>query len=735
MRFLFARAGTTHCSSCGDPIQAASPEGIVQMIKAHSKGKEVLLASPIAIEKKGEFRHELGLFFSRGFFRFVIDGKMVRVKTEQDLAKIELKKTFKHTIFVLIDRVTVADAEVARMNEGIEKALDLSSGVSAALDPETFSYNLYSSLHACLKCAKSSPELEPRLFSFNSPIGACRQCNGLGFEYRALDDSRSWDDEKFQACSMCDGARLKPEALAVTIGGKNIFELCSLSLDRLHEFLSHLNLTAEHAAIAESLLREISQRVSFLVDVGLSYLTLGRSVRTLSGGEGQRIRLATQIGSALTGVLYILDEPSIGLHQRDNDRLISTLKRLRDQGNTVVVVEHDIDTIKEADHIIDIGPAAGIHGGRITASGTPKQLANDKNSLTGAFLSGKRVINVPKKRRSNYESLLMTNVTTNNLKGVDLSIPLEVMVAVSGVSGSGKSSLIMQTLAPALRHYFSNGYHGTVGFDELDGLDYLRSMVMVDQSPIGRTPRSNPATYLGFFDDIRHLYANLPESNARGYAPGRFSFNVPEGRCFECGGDGRIRISMHFLEDVQITCKTCRGKRFNAQTLEILYRGKNISDILSMSVLDARDFFHNFKSIHKKLDLLCDVGLDYLTLGQPSTTLSGGEAQRIKLVSELAKRGNQTLYILDEPTTGLHSSDIEKLLEVMNRLVEQGNTVLVIEHNLDVLKSADWIIDIGPEGGDAGGSIVAQGTPEQVAKSGAGYTAKYLARELAIAQK
>lgn len=736
LRVLFARVGVAHCSSCQKPIQASSPESIMQMVLIHYKTKDVIIASPLGIDKKGEFKTELAMAFKKGFFRFLIDGVLHRLDEEQDILKIDLKKNNKHTVFLVVDRLEIGGEDHVRLSEAVEKAIQLSSGICAVIAPEKLTendcYQLYSSLHVCLKCAKSGPDLEPRLFSFNSPIGACRYCNGIGFEYHTLTNDPNGDEE-LQECYACHGARLKPEALAVKISGKNIFEYCSMALDELRDFLHTVSLTTEQATIAAPLLREITQRLEFLIDVGLAYLTLGRPVRTLSGGEGQRIRLATQIGSALTGVLYILDEPSIGLHQRDNDRLIATLKRLRDLGNTVVVVEHDIDTIKAADYVIDIGPAAGILGGRVTAAGTPGELAKNPDSLTGKFLSGERCIAVPGVRRRSDASLVITQVTTNNLKNIDVTIPLGIFVAVSGVSGSGKSSLVMQTLAPALKHYFSSGYYGTVGFDDLQGIEHIRSVVLVDQTPIGRTPRSNPSTYLGFFDEIRAIYAGLPESNARGYSPGRFSFNVPEGRCFECGGDGTIKISMHFLEDVVMTCKACRGKRFNPQTLEILYRGKSIADILEMSVLEAKTFFEPFKGIAKRLDLLCDVGLDYLKLGQPSTTLSGGEAQRIKLVNELAKRGASTMYILDEPTTGLHSSDVEKLLQVLSRLIERGNTLLVIEHNLDVLKCADWIIDIGPEGGRGGGNLVVQGTPEVVAASVLGHTARYLKAVLAEA--
>ena len=503
-----------------------------------------------------------------------------------------------------------------------------------------------------------------------------------------------------------------------------------MSIEKLLKLFTTMTFEGEQQEISAPLVREITSRLTFLANVGLSYLTLERTARTLSGGEGQRIRLATQIGSSLSGVVYILDEPSIGLHQRDNDRLLHTLKLLRDQGNTVVVVEHDMDTIKEADYLIDMGPAAGILGGEVTAFGTPDEVARNPNSLTGQFLSGKRVIAIPAKRREAQGFLTLKGATLNNLKNIDVSFPLGVFSAVSGVSGSGKSSLVMQTLAPALRQRFSFGYSPMHGCEDIEGVELIKNVVMVDQTPIGRTPRSNPATYLGIFDEIRNLFASLPESNARGYKAGRFSFNVANGRCFECNGDGQTKVSMHFLEDVVVVCKACNGKRYNEQTLEIRFKEKNIADILAMSVLEARDFFATFSAMKKRLDLLCDVGLDYLALGQSSLTLSGGESQRIKLVNELAKRDKSTLYILDEPTTGLHSADVDKLLMVLNRLVDRGNTVIVIEHNLDVLKCVDYLIDIGPEWGDAGGFVVAEGTPEQVAQTPESLTGAYLKRYL-----
>ena len=589
---------------------------------------------------------------------------------------------------------------------------------------------LFSADRICVHCGTSFPELEPRLFSFNSPLGACKTCHGLGTITSWGEDedrySRWTRASRQRQCHACQGKRLCPEACAVTINDMSIVQISTLSITAVREFMDTVSLTEQQAQIAQGLLREIISRLIFLIDVGLGYLTFSRTARSLSGGEGQRIRLATQIGSALSGVLYVLDEPSIGLHQRDNDRLITTLKKLRDNGNTVLVVEHDMDTIAESDFVIDIGPGAGLLGGQVVATGTPKQLMKNKKSLTGQYLSGEKSIAIPENRRNAKGTLSLTGAHINNLKMVDLEIPLGVLTGVSGVSGSGKSSLIMQTLAPAMTGFFAQGYHGGGYYDDLKNPEALSNCVLVNQSPIGRTPRSNPATYLGIFDEIRRLFAATTESKARGYDQGRFSFNVAAGRCSNCRGEGKITIEMHFLEDVEIECKVCRGLRYSPQTLEILFNGKNISDVLSMSVREARDFFIDFVRIAKRLQLMCDVGLDYLTLGQPSTTLSGGEAQRVKLVNELAKRGNNTLYILDEPTTGLHSNDVAKLIEVLQRLVNHGNTVVVIEHNLDVLKVVDHIIDVGPEGGDAGGMIVAQGTPELVAANEKSVTGRYL---------
>lgn len=742
LRVLFARVGTPFCPECNEKIQAHSPERIAHTLISKYKDATITIGAPIAVEKKGEFKNELLRFFERGFTRFSIDQKVYRFKDPVEIENtIKLNKNNKHTIHVLVDSVTVSHDEFGRLQEAIEKAFGLNGGLCSIMDEEN-KETIYSSKRICLECVRSFPELEPRFFSFNSPLGACIGCHGLGFTYEgAFSSSESADGEsegsayfnfgaRERACDYCQGMRLREEPLAVKIEGKNIYDFCVMPISKLLPYVKNLFLEGEVAEIAEPLLREIGSRLGFLSNVGLGYLTLGRTARSLSGGEGQRIRLATQIGSSLSGVLYILDEPSIGLHQRDNERLINTLKLLRDQGNTVVVVEHDMDTIMAADYLIDMGPAAGILGGEITAVGTPEEVGKNPNSLTGSFISGKREISVPVTRAVPKEFITIKGVSCNNLKNVTVKFPIGVFAAVSGVSGSGKSSLVMQTLAPALRQFFTSGYAIGRGFEELEGLENIRNVVMVDQSPIGRTPRSNPATYLGIFDEIRNLYAALPESNARGYKPGRFSFNVPEGRCFECGGEGQIKVSMHFLEDVVVQCKTCKGMRYNQQTLEITYKTKNIAEVLDMSVLEAAEFFQTFGRVKKRLDLLCEVGLDYLKLGQPSTTLSGGEAQRIKLVNELAKRDRSALYILDEPTTGLHSSDVEKLLHVLRELVARGNTVLVIEHNLDVLKCVDYLIDVGPEGGDEGGHIVAAGTPEEVCKVKQSITGMYLKKYL-----
>lgn len=738
MRVLFARIGHVHCPECHTRIQAESPENITTMLLKNFSNATVTIAAPLANARKGEFTNDLARLFEQGYYRFIIDGMNYRFKSMDDIHKLKLQKTYKHTIDLLIDVVDIGKSQQSRTQEAVETAFKLAQGMCKVIVGQN--EYLYSSHKMCLQCATSVPELEPRFFSFNSPLGACAKCHGLGtiHEWPWKDnDPQAWKAEypdffgekyaTIHTCSACYGARLNPQALAVTIADQNINQLGTLAITDLLDFFKKVSLDPVEKEIANTLIKEIINRLTFLVDVGLGYLSLNRSARTLSGGEGQRIRLATQIGSALSGVLYILDEPSIGLHQRDNDRLIETLKKLRDQGNTVVVVEHDMDTIRESDYLIDMGPAAGILGGNVTAAGEPHEVASNKNSLTGAYLSGRRTIAIPDQIRMPHAYLTLEHARKNNLKDITVKIPLGVMCGISGVSGSGKSSLIMQELVPALaRDLTKKSATSADGSNDIIGAETLDSMVVIDQSPIGRTPRSNPATYLGIFDDIRKLFASLPESNARGYKVGRFSFNVPEGSCFECKGDGSVKVSMHFLPDVTMVCKACKGKRYNAETLQIMYKGKTIADILEMTAYEAKDFFSAHTTISKRLNLLCEVGLDYVSLGQPSTTLSGGEAQRIKLVDELSKRGRNTLYILDEPTTGLHASDIEKLLLVLNRLIDKGNSMIIIEHNLDVLKTVDHLIDLGPEGGNEGGMIVAQGTPQEVSKIKASHTGRYL---------
>lgn len=736
LRVLYARIGTIHCPNCNEKIHAESPEHITKMILHTFNDNTILLAAPLAHEKKGTFEKELHDLFAKGYYRFLIDGKQYRFRSEDEIKQLKLKKTFKHTIDILLDAIEINKDEQSRVQEGIEKAFNLTKGICKLIVGNK-SYT-YSSERMCIHCAESIPELEPRFFSFNSPIGACKDCHGIGFIHEwpwGEGDKDAWKEKypdffadkyaKEITCRSCIGKRLNKYALAVTIGYKNIYDICNISIKELLTFLKKLQLEPAKQEIASGLIKEITNRVTFLNDVGLSYLSLNRTARTLSGGEGQRIRLATQIGSALSGVLYVLDEPSIGLHQRDNDRLIETLKALRDQGNTVVVVEHDIDTMQQSDYIIDMGPAAGVLGGQVTAVGKPTEIVKDKNSLSGAYLCGKKQITLPDVVRKPSGHMTLKHAQKNNLKNVSVTFPLGVFCGVSGVSGSGKSTLIMQELVPEIQREFSTKKTSSKSSD-LVGADDLQSMVVIDQSPIGRTPRSNPATYLSVFDSIRQLFASLPESKARGYKVGRFSFNVPSGRCFECNGDGQIKVTMHFLPEVTMVCKTCEGKRYNRQTLQITYKDKNIADILDMTAYEALQFFAAHQRIAKRLQLLCDVGLDYLKLGQPSTTLSGGEAQRIKLVNELAKRGNNTLYILDEPTTGLHNHDIAKLLQVLNTLVDKGNSMIVIEHNIDVLKTVDWLIDLGPEGGDEGGYIVAQGTPKKVSHSSKSHTGTYL---------
>lgn len=742
LRVLYARIGKVHCPNCKVAIKAESPDNITDSLLHNFENQTITITAPIAQARKGEFVQELTKLFESGHYRFIIDGVSHKIKSLDDIKALKLQKTYKHSIDVVIDALEVIKQERSRLHAAIEASFNLTQGLCKII--RGTQEHLYSSARMCLHCGESVSELEPRFFSFNSPVGACPGCQGLGtvHEWSWSENSENkWKEEYPQffadkhatshTCRQCHGKRLNKYALAVTVGGYNIFDLCEQAIKQLGAFFSQLTLDPMSQEIGVGLIKEIINRLSFLNNVGLSYLTLNRKAQTLSGGEGQRIRLATQIGSMLSGVLYVLDEPSIGLHQRDNDRLIATLETLRDQGNSVVVVEHDMDTIARADYVIDMGPAAGILGGQVVAAGTPEQLKNNPASLTGGYLSGKKCIPIPAQLRLPKGFMTLHHARKNNLRDLTVRFPLGVMCGISGVSGSGKSTLIMQELVPAMHQEFSGGYkrkYKAVKDEhaDLEGTSALQAMVVIDQTPIGRTPRSNPATYLGVFDDIRKLFASLPESNARGYTVGRFSFNVDQGRCFECHGDGEVKVEMHFLPQVTMQCKSCKGKRYNSQTLQITYKDKHIADVLSMTAYEALLFFAHHKQIAKRLQLMCDVGLDYIQLGQPSTTLSGGEAQRIKLVDELAKRGQDTLYILDEPTTGLHSSDIERLLMVLNRLVDKGNSMILIEHNLDVLKTVDYLIDLGPEGGDGGGFIIAQGSPRLVAQIKESYTGHYL---------
>jgi len=734
-RILFARIGVPHCPSCSVVIDAESAVKIAHSIIERFQGQLVTIVSPFAIEKKGEFVHELTDLMKKGYYRCIIDGVSHKFKHSDDILKLKLKKTHKHTIDIIIDSFTVEDSDsLSRLQEAIQRSFSLADEMSKIIvDNENF---LYSSKQMCLQCNIACPELEPRFFSFNSPVGACKKCHGLGVynkydqTHKAIDGYALYIGTHIVTCDECDGMRLNKDALAVKIGSKNIFELADLSIDKLLLFFENVQLTDAQEEISTNLRKEIVSRLQFLVDVGLSYLSLNRTARTLSGGEGQRIRLAKQVGSALSGVLYILDEPSIGLHQRDNDRLIVTLQSLKNLGNTVVVVEHDVDTMKVADYLIDMGPAAGIHGGQVTAFGTAQELENNPNSLTGKYLSGALSIAIPKHRKKASKWLTLLHARANNLKDLTVKFPLGVMCGISGVSGSGKSSLIFQELIPALERELSSRREKDIESLDLQGVEHIKNLVQINQSPIGKSSRSNPGTYIGVFDDIRKFFAAVPESRARGYEVGQFSFNRPQGRCYECSGDGVINVSMHFLPDVVMTCKVCNGKRYNQETLQILYKDKTIADILDMTALEAAEFFSAHKILSKKLQLLCDVGLDYIKIGQPSPTLSGGEAQRIKLVNELAKRDHDTLYILDEPTTGLHSHDIIKLLIVLNRLISKGNSIIIIEHNIDVLKTVDYLIDLGPDGGDKGGMIVAKGTPEQVAAEPMSYTGQYLKKTM-----
>jgi len=825
LRLLFARIGRPFCPTHGIEIQSQTIEQMVDRLLVYPERTKMQILAPIVSGRKGTHAKTLEDIRKQGYVRVRIDGEM-RELTED----IELEKNKKHSIEVVVDRIVMKDGITARLADSLETALKLADGkviVEVIGEGEL----LFSEKHACPYCGFSIGELEPRLFSFNSPFGACPDCDGLGaklkvdldlvipnkeltlkehaiapwepqssqyypqlleavcrhygipmdvpvkelpkeqldqilygsggepiyfrytndfgqvreqyiefegvirnIERRYRETSSDYIREQMekymaeQPCPTCKGYRLKKESLAVLVGGNHIGEVTAMSVTEALAFFDRLELTEKETQIARLILREIRDRLGFLQNVGLDYLTLSRSAGTLSGGEAQRIRLATQIGSRLTGVLYVLDEPSIGLHQRDNDRLIATLKSMRDLGNTLIVVEHDEDTMLAADYLIDIGPGAGVHGGEVVAAGAPEEVMNDPNSLTGQYLSGKKFIPIPAERRQpDGRWLEVVGAREHNLKNVSVNIPLGTFVAVTGVSGSGKSTLVNEVLYKALAQKLNRAKAKPGEHRDIRGLEHLDKVIDIDQSPIGRTPRSNPATYTGVFDDIRDVFAATNEAKVRGYKKGRFSFNVKGGRCEACHGDGIIKIEMHFLPDVYVPCEVCHGKRYNRETLEVTYKGKNIADVLDMTVEDALDFFASIPKIKRKLETLYDVGLGYMKLGQPATTLSGGEAQRVKLAAELHRRSNgRTLYILDEPTTGLHVDDIARLLHVLHRLVENGDTVLVIEHNLDVIKTADYIIDLGPEGGDRGGQIVAVGTPEEVAEVEESYTGRYL---------
>ncbi len=775
LRLLYARIGRPHCYKCGKSITSQTITQIVDQVLTLPSGSKIQVLAPVVRGRKGEYRQIFTQMRKEGFVRARVNGKLRELDEP-----IELDKNRKHTIEVVVDRLVVTPDIPRRLADSLETALKLADGIVTVNLPDGGKDLTFSERMACIECGVSYQEISPRIFSFNNPHGACPACDGLGTKLNAssagLDSTlRDLNEEFFGAslgsldrrykdtqssrvreeietyverlasirpCPECQGARLRKESLAIRVGGLNIAELTRKSVkDAAAFFLAlgaspsgngDLALTEKEGEIARRILKEIRERLGFLINVGLDYLTLDRTAATLAGGEGQRIRLATQIGSSLVGVLYILDEPSIGLHQRDNVRLLNTLKRLRDLGNTVVVVEHDEETIRSADHVIDLGPGAGVSGGRVVAAGTPQDIMANRQSLTGRYLAGEFSIPVPRVRRPQTgQYLTIVGAREHNLKGIDVEIPLGLFTCVTGVSGSGKSTLVTDILRRALDARLYGGRERPGDHDKLLGVDRIDKVIDIDQGPIGRTPRSNPATYTGVFAFIRELYALTPEARMRGYQPGRFSFNVKGGRCEACQGDGLIQIEMHFLPDVYVTCDVCKGKRYNRETLEIKYKGASIADVLNMTAEEALRFFENVPRIKEKLQTLYDVGLGYIKLGQSATTLSGGEAQRVKLSRELSRRSTgRTLYILDEPTTGLHFADIQQLLDVLHRLRDAGNTVLVIEHNLDVIKTADHIIDLGPEGGDEGGKVVAAGTPEEIARIKGSYTGRFLKRVL-----
>ncbi len=754
LRLLYAKVGIPHCPTHHIPVEGQTPDQIISDIQKLKAGTKFYILSPVVQDRKGEFGAEFQKWLKKGFVSAKIDGVFV----ELDGAK-KLQKTKTHNIDLVIDKLIAKPDMRARLAESVHQSILLAAGrvVIETFDGVRHNYSIHS---ACPICQFGFPDIEPRFFSFNNPRGACETCHGLGtvdieeieettwesgeqsrsvynVRYRVSDKvkSKSEEDEEgeidqlaISVCPDCKGSRLRLEPRNVLIGNKNITELANLSAKNLQELLKHADFNPRTNMIAEKILKQIESRLNYLIRVGTGYLSLDRPTRTLSGGESQRIRLATQVGSSLIGVLYVLDEPSIGLHPRDHHRLLDILRDLRELGNTILMVEHDEDTIRSADHVIDLGPRAGVLGGALMAEGTPEEVANAPDSITGQFLSGRQKIAIPKNRRGgNGKFLELTGATGNNLQDVGIKIPLGTFTSITGVSGSGKSTLIMDTLYRILANHFYGSKWQISPYKKITGLEHLDKVIDINQNPIGRTPRSTPATYVGLFPLIRDLFANLPESKVRGYAPGRFSFNVKGGRCEACQGGGQIRVEMHFMSDVFVHCDTCNGQRYNKETLAVKYRDKSIADILKMDVAEALAFFQNHTNIRRKLETLHKVGLDYMGLGQSSTTLSGGEAQRVKLSKELSKRSTgKTLYILDEPTTGLHFADIAKLIELLQELVDQGNTVLVIEHNLDMVKSTDYVVDLGPDGGDKGGEIVATGTPEQIAKVARSETGKFL---------
>jgi len=722
LRLLFARIGQPYCWSCGDPIQSQSPQQIADLILSSPEGTRLSILAPLVRGRKGEYQKELHQLRQRGFVRVRIDGEVRDLSDE-----ITLDRNRKHDIAVYVDRLIIKGDRgtlSARVSDSVELGLKLSDGMlilESSSEGETRE-TLLSEKFACAKCQISYPSPEPRTFSFNSPMGACPHCDGLGYIAREeLTVDEEYDTATIvrppESCPECKGTRLRKESLQFKISGSNIADLSALSIGSLEGFFAKIALTEREKLISERILKEIRERAGFLNHVGVGYLSLGRSAQTLSGGEAQRIRLATQIGSSLVGVIYVLDEPSIGLHQKDNRKLLQTLMQLRDMGNTVLVVEHDRETIEAADWVIDMGPGAGTEGGHVVAAGTPAQIAKSKQSLTGKYLRGEFVIPIPKARRkmTKGKAIRIAGATLNNLKGVSVDFPLGLFTCVTGTSGSGKSTLVIDTLYPALAHQLYRVETGDLRVSSIKGLEHIDKVIDIDQSPIGKTPRSNPATYTGLFSLIRDLFSSLPESKVRGYSPGRYSFNVKGGRCEACEGDGVTKVEMHFLPDVFVECDICKGRRYNRETLDVRYKGKNIAEVLEMTGSEALEFFDAVPGIKTKLRILNDVGLGYLRLGQSATTLSGGEAQRIKLSKELSRRSTgKTVYILDEPSTGLHFDDVNKLVGILQALVDQGNTVIVIEHNLDIIKVADHIIDMGPEGGEGGGRVIAAGTPEEI---------------------